>query len=154
MHEGIHSSQLGANFLRKICKENVKNIKKYPLSTQTKRKKIKTSIEIWELLRDRTRTIDEIDDWWKSITMYRLILIINKQPNLKVSVIFDSHRLSIIVDFHPQQKRNTMKTKFQVNFNHVYLKSTQIYNRKWHSHTTAHILPPSGHSPDAEGESS
>ena len=151
MHEGIHSSQLGANFLRKICK---KNIKKYPLSTQTKRKKIKTSIEIWELLCDRTRTIDEIDDWWKSITMNRLILIIDKQPNLKVSVIFDSLRLSIIVDFHPQQKRNTMKTKFQVNFNHVYLKSTQIYNRKWHSHTTAHIMPPSDHSPDAEGESS
>lgn len=84
----------------------------------------------------------------------RLILIIDKQPNLKVSVIFDSHRLSIIVDFHHQQKRNTMKTKFQVNFNHVYLKSTQIYNRKWHSHTTAHILPPSDHSLDAEGESS
>lgn len=30
MHEGIYSSQLGANFLRKICKENVKKHKEVP----------------------------------------------------------------------------------------------------------------------------
>ena len=47
-------------------------------------------------------TIDEIDDRWQSITINRWILKIDEQSNAKVSVIFDSHRLSMssIIDWN------------------------------------------------------